>query len=218
MKQGPDNVLECPECKAPIIIFTLLSGNTVDARTWTDGKMIAPMFPQPPALTRCSECSHYFWLKDAKVLGEIPLWGPELENIPESWKKAARVRDLTESESLEALRTGAAHNRDQELYLRTCAWWAANDPLRSQNPDAGNSLQMTRSPETTANLRQLQDILEPENHFERLLKAEVMRELGQFSDAVALLQAEFPEALRKTAALIRELAQNNDPIVREVLE
>ena len=55
MKPGPDKVLACPNCRAPAIIFTLLSGNTVDARRWTDGKMDAPMLPQLPALTKCSK-------------------------------------------------------------------------------------------------------------------------------------------------------------------
>ena len=97
MKPGPDKVLKCPRCETPTIIFTLASGNTIDAQTWTDGKMIAPMLPQLPALTKCRTCGYFFWLSEAEVIGEIPLWGPELEKIPETWKKAERVRDLTET-------------------------------------------------------------------------------------------------------------------------
>ena len=41
------------------------------------------------------------------------------------------MRDLSESESLEAISRGMARNRDQEIHLRISAWWAGNDAFRS---------------------------------------------------------------------------------------
>lgn len=217
MKQGPDKVLECPNCKTAIIIFTLASGNTVDAQTWTDGKMIAPMLPQLPALTKCSTCAHYFWLSEATVIGEIPLWGPELDKIPENWKKAERVRDLTEIEYLEAIRKGAALNRDQELYLRLGAWWAGNDPQRDMNytPEASGFI---RTHEGIHNLKRFSGLLDENNPQERLFKAEAMRELGLFSEALNLLVFNFPKEYENNVNLIRDLAEKKDFLLREIIE
>ena len=217
MKPGPDKVLKCPRCETPTIIFTLASGNTIDAQTWTDGKMIAPMLPQLPALTKCRNCGHFFWLSDAEVIGEIPLWGPELEKIPETWKNAERVRDLTETEFLEALIVGAARNRDQELYLRMGAWWAANDPLRFTN---GNSkhVELSRTTEGIQNLKLFCALLDENNPSERLFKAEAKRELGSFSEALNLLEFQFPKEFEAIVKLIRELAEKKDMLLKEIIE
>ena len=89
MLPGPDKVIECPACKALSRVFTLRSGNTLDARRWTDGMMIAPMLPIPPAITRCRKCGCYFWLSDAKEIGQIfpSQWRSETIEVPESWKE-----------------------------------------------------------------------------------------------------------------------------------
>ncbi len=71
MVPGPDRVIECAPCKTLMRVPTLLSGNTFGARWWTDGKMIAPMLPMPPTITRCHGCGRYFWIAEAKGIGEI---------------------------------------------------------------------------------------------------------------------------------------------------
>lgn len=215
MIPGPDKVLKCPQCETPTIIFTLASGNTIDAQTWTDGKMIAPMLPQLPALTKCRSCAHFFWLSDAEILGEIPLWGLELENIPESWKKAERVRDLTEIEYLEALKAGAAHNRDQELYLRLGAWWAGNDPQRVIDYNR-QTIDFLRTKEGIQNLKLFCDLLDENNPRERLFKAEAMRELGLFSEALNLLVFSYPKEFENIVNLIRELSEKKDSLLKEI--
>ena len=194
MKQGPDKVLACPNCKAATIIFTLASGNTVDAQTWTDGKMIAPMLPQLPALTKCRTCSHFFWLS-----------------------KAERVRDLTETEYLEAISKGAALNRDQELYLRLGAWWAGNDPQRVVNGTRQAS-DFLRTKESSRNLKNFCDLLDENNPRERLFKAEAMRERGLFPEALDLLVFNFPKEYEKTVNLIRGLAEKKDLLLREIID
>lgn len=220
MLPGPDKVIECPKCKGLARVFTLVSGNTMDARRWTDGKVIAPMLPRPPAITRCRDCGYYYWLSDAKEVGELPLWGPEAENSPSTWKKAKPVRKLSESEYLEAIRIGAASTREQQLHLRICAWWASNDPLRSQEKHAVPRTQTAppRSVEAIMNLEHLLGLLDIGDPDQRLMKAEVLRELGRHDDAIRLLEFDLPSDYESVVALIRNLAQEKDPAVREVLE
>lgn len=220
MLPGPDKVCECPKCKGLLRVFTLISGNTIGARRWTDGKMIAPMLPTPPAITRCPYCGHYYWISESKVVGELPLWGDEERKVPSTWKTAERVRELSEAEYLEAIRIGAADSSEKELHLRICAWWSGNDPLRSQGPSPADQTQNapTRSPEATMNLERLLELLDIRNPDQRLMKAELLREIGRFDDAIHLLDSHFPGEYRTVVALVRRLAQNRDSVVREILE
>jgi hypothetical protein len=220
MIEGPDQIIECPNCAALARVFTLVSGNTSGATRWTDGKMIAPMLPEPPAIIKCSACGGFYWLSDARVIGELPTWGAEPDQAPDDWKSAEHVRELSESEYLQAIAAGAAHNTEQELHLRINAWWAGNDPLRSddqvthQQPKAAP----TRSTAAITNLERLLEQLDTNNPDDRLMQAELLRELGRFEDATTLLNADFPPNYTKPASFIRGLAKNKDPIVRQIID
>lgn len=212
MKPGPDHVLECPHCKTPVVIFTLASGNTSDARIWTDGKIIAPMLPSLPAVTRCKKCALFFWIHEARKIGEIPLWGAYRENIPASWKDAGRVGELSELEYLDALASGAAKNRDQELYLRMEAWRAGNDPQRFCEKEEP----FIRSDVSNKNLLQLGTMLDEKKVNERIIKAEVMRQMGRFEESIRLLEFDFSEEYRLASSLIRECAIKRNPGLKEI--
>lgn len=66
MMPGETIYRACPACQQLLIECTLLSGNTIGAKFWTDGKMDAPMFPQIPALVRCAHCQSLLWLPEAR--------------------------------------------------------------------------------------------------------------------------------------------------------
>lgn len=70
---GPDIIRECPKCKMHVVQETTMSGNTMHAKFWTDGKMVAPMLPDRPNLVKCPKCGTLFWLDDAKELGDMAL-------------------------------------------------------------------------------------------------------------------------------------------------
>src|SRR5690349_16185490 len=71
MTPGPDQIVACPHCQGLAKYLTLMSGNTFDARVWTDGKRIAPMLPQPPPVVKCRHCARCYWLADAKKIGTV---------------------------------------------------------------------------------------------------------------------------------------------------
>jgi len=219
MIPGPDKVIECPKCKELARVFTLVSGNTFDARRWTDSKMVAPMLPQPPAVTKCKHCGHYYWVSDATEIGELSLQRADAEKMPSKWKSAERVRELSETEYLEAINTGVADTKEQELHLRIHAWWAGNDSLRSraQSPGSQTRTVPTRSIEATMNLERLLELLDISKPSQRLMKAEVLRELGKFDDAMRVLDFHFPSGYASVVALIRNLAHKKDPMVMEIV-
>ena len=69
MIPGPTMLVACPLCDHPAMYFTLTSGNTIGAIHWTDGKLEAPMLPQPPAVARCPGCGECYWLETAPSFG-----------------------------------------------------------------------------------------------------------------------------------------------------
>lgn len=220
MRPGPDQVIECPKCRGVARVFTMRSGNTIGARRWTDGEMIAPMLPRQPAITRCRYCGHYYWISDARVIGEWSLLGGAAQETPPTWKAAERVRELSGPEYLEAIEEGAADTEERESHLRICAWWSGNDPLRSQGPSPVDQTQAVpaRSPEAVMNLERLLELLDTSNPDQRLMAAELLRELGRFDDAMRLLEFHFPREYAVKVALVRNLAQEKDILVREILK
>lgn len=205
---GPERVIACADCGHPALVFTLRSGNTRGAVTWTDGKMAAPMLPQAPPVTRCPGCSRFYWVADAPVLGEIqPVAG---QPIPQKWAAARSVSPLTAGELLQALDAGLGTDPAREQRLRILAWWAANDARRPPAFEPDRVIERPLPIEAEANLHRLFDLLDPDDPEDRLFKAEAARELGSFSAAAALLEGELPERYKAAADRLRMFVELGD--------
>ena len=72
------------------------------------------------------------------------------------------------------------------------------------------------SDEETANLEAFAPLLDGSDENDRIMKAEVMRELGRYEDATTLLQHTFSNALAQAATIIRTLATQRTPFVSEI--
>ncbi len=67
------------------------------------------------------------------------------------------------------------------------------------------------------NLKALDALLDyHDDDNDRILKAEIYRELGKFKDAGTLLEQPFDEKFSQTVSLIKELIQKQDPFVAEI--
>ncbi len=199
---------ECPSCDKLLTERTLLSGNTFGARFWTDGKMDAPMLPQYPALVRCAHCQTLLWLPEAKE-HEFATPPKMFENV----EGALSPQPPTEADYLEAIESGLAPDKEQEKYCRVHAWHCFNDARR----DAKNAAELSDLPDdTAANMKALFAMLERNKPDERMLRAELARELGRFPEALQLLNHDFGEDYAATAAQIRELAEQDLAGVAEV--
>jgi len=203
---GPTIIRECPDCRAPVRQRTIGSGNTFGAKFWTDGKMEAPMLPSFPRLVKCPKCAALFWVQTARKLHEAQ---NAFDAVPPKFKDAAEPTAPTEKE---LLAFGAANKleKNDEIYVRRTAWWLANDSVRHGGKPAGRL-----SPERQANMRALARLLDEKTAPERLLCAEIARELGDFTECKRLLGFEFPERFRKRAALIGRLADEKNTTVAQ---
>ena len=217
MQPGPTHVIACPYCQHLAKQATLASGNTIGARYWTDGKRVAPMLPEYPEIARCGGCDRFFWLADADQVGEIDSLGHVAAGVPSEWQAAEGIRELSSDAYLEAVETNMARAKEEEVYLRVRAWWAANDTLRDEPVDNASAGDPGFSEAMVDNLRQLDKLVDANDQEERLLKAEIARQLGYFAGAEALLAEPIgDEHLQPVAEFIRQLSQQEIRVVREI--
>jgi hypothetical protein len=191
-------IRECPHCKAHVVQEETVSGNTIGATYWTDGKREAKMLPDHPALVRCPACSLLFWVDEAV----------EVDTGFDAAKGKQQVLALSEKELLQFL-AGPALPRDKELYVRVWAWRSANDAWR-RNPNATPAF----SKDQELNLKALSDMLDKKEPNQRILMAEIARELGEFDECLRLLSHPFDEGYARAVGVIKKLAEEKVQIVR----
>jgi len=64
-----------------------MSGNTLGAKIWTDGKQEAPMLPEGIVLSFCNNCNQYLWVEDAEVIEELDPWDDTVFILRQIWWK-----------------------------------------------------------------------------------------------------------------------------------
>lgn len=188
------SVRACPHCKAHVVQEETLSGNTIGAVYYTDGKREARMLPDHPLLAKCPACKGLFWVEEA-------------DEVAAGFEAAAgkqKVLNPSEGELLVFL-SGTALAKDKEMYLRQRAWWAANDAWRHAR---GGKTKFSEA--QVRNLQAFSAMLDETREIERIFKAEIARELGQFDTCRQLLSHPFGENLQKVADFIRKRADEGD--------
>lgn len=242
MTLGPTIVKKCPGCGQLIEEITVTSTNNIGAVYWTDGEYFAPMDPPLPALVKCPRCGEKVWLQELEVLGikGDRLWDGVLEQMrkqrladdegSDTVGKGRRIEDFVGSLPFSNLEAGdyfatlkkGGFDRKKTLFLRLHAWRAGNDSRRrsSEFPklfEMGDDREMPPlSDKEVENMEDLAAILGEKKHQERMLKAEIMRELGRFDQALPLLSKPFNPGLRRFAVFVRELTEKKDLWVREL--
>lgn len=204
---GPMVLRECPKCHVTIEEATMASGNSFMARYWSDGKMGAPMLPDYPWLVKCPKCKHLFWIDEAKKLGEVSnnpekrgnvtSYKLEIPTVSDFYSVVEKTKDIT-----------------KQKYIRNNLWHFANDPYRDKIPGGKYSL----SAQEKANMSALSRLLNEKNPGERLQKAEIARELGQFDQCLKLLNAAFDKRYTNSVAAVKMLAEGKYAPVMEFTE
>ncbi len=215
MLPGPDQIIACPHCEALQRRRTLLSGNTFGSRAWTDGARRSPMLPATSPVAKCQHCSGYYWTREAKVHGEIPVWGNEGEEIKPEWASAPYLAEPKEKDYYAALQTGLARSLEEEKALRILAWWRRNDRFRDSGEDTPPSLvKMSRA--CRSSLLALATLLDTQEDTDRIMRAEVLREMGDFRAGRSALLAIGSTENASVVGQIIALCDANDPLVREI--
>jgi len=208
MTPGPTIIRECSACGKYIAQPTMRSGNTFGARFWTDGKRDSPMLPDQPLLVKCQHCGALDWIAELRQVGEVDPWGSETDDknrFPDA--RPALTPALQDyADFLE----GGVSDKQKERYIRLQAWWVGNDPRRESEKSAQlDSFEAD-------NLRIFVSLLDESKDNDRVMKAEALRELGEFVGAEKLLSTDFEDGLLKAVSIIRSLNQKKVTAVAEI--
>lgn len=199
---GPAIIKQCSACSKLIKQFTIQSGNTFGAKFWTDGKHEAPMLPDQPWLVICPHCHAPLWINELEPLGESNLWGKWNDNFTD----ALHYKLPSLDDYFSSLKQGVNESW-KERYIRLRAWWAGNDLRRNQETD------IPMSAREAANLAVFATMLDESDADERVIKAEVLRELSHFDEAKELLTSAVDQPV---VAMIKGLIEKGDPCVRQI--
>ena len=203
MTPGQNLVLKTRQGGTLVKIATITSGNTLGARYWTDGKCEAPMLPPNPLLRKHPATGELFWTSECEEVAEEDPWGEEYANVP-------FAETPTLSDYLSVLESGLANSPKKERYVRMHAWWAANDAARHGGEASSTA-------DVAENLKAMAALMDPGDPNQRLMAAEVWRELGDFDKSLELLGYDFPQEFAKAVGLIRRLAEERNTKVQPLV-
>jgi len=167
------------------------------------------MLPEFPEVVKCRGCKRFYWVNEAEVKGELELFGAASKRVPEEWERAEAIEHLTIEEYIEALDAGMGNDVKKEGYLRVHFWWAVNDLVR-RNANAQIPTRYVRK--LHENLAKLSALLDERDPRDRIMKAEIARETGDFAQAVRLLES-VPPNFGWIADKIMELAKKKISVV-----
>jgi len=236
------SVHPCPGCDAFFLRRRLRSANSFGVQDWSDRKPTWTWRQEP--LVRCNACAALFWLDDIGPVGIMPKMPPSIGRFTRAWLRwrgdPQRLLQDEEEWSRAMASWGAAQyigsvnfddvvyvlarskgvNKDRLLWLRNRIWWGLNDRYRtrfdgSPLPDVPTWPLPAERTNMEAILAMLRDAeAEP---WSMIQQGELLRLLGRFDEAVAVLKAVPADGHSEVRAVkIERLARSGDTRVREL--
>lgn len=182
-------LLRCPHCGALKEVLQLMSGNTIGATLWSDAKQIAPMLPRVSYIQRCPTCGKYFFRTKDVMAGTSNNYGGGTGDLPLEYLKQA----LTQLQP-----TG-----NDEHILRINILWAFNDRYGNMEQSDIPIEEWEYHVDNVHHLVQM-DI-------DALLRAELYREIGDFEQAIQILQSyEVADNLKDLQRQLLQQAQQHN--------
>lgn len=190
MLPAPAQLYKCPHCGKTKPMLSLMSGNTFGGELWSDGRAIYPMLPKLSTIQKCSHCGRYSLLRKWRDTGKT------------SKKSFGETGELTYSEAKEAyVELSASMSDPSEISAISVSFVQAyNDQFRRPRPR--KAIQENKLIDSISGAfcsPQEEDILLvikatkqaietlDDSEDNRLLKAELLRELGRWGEARRVL-------------------------------
>lgn len=190
MLPAPAQLYKCPHCGKMKPMLSLMSGNTFGGELWSDGRAIYPMLPELSTVQKCANCGRYSLLDKWKDTGKT------------SNELFGETGDLTYAEAKEAYFELSASTSDtSELSAISISFVQAyNDHFR--RPRLRKAFQENKQISYVSGvfiapddediqlvIRATKQAIEALDDSEdnRLLKAELLRELGLWDESLRIL-------------------------------
>lgn len=238
----PD-VYACPACEAYFTRTGFKSISFFGAaRDWSDGVPTMWWSRRLRPLVRCRSCAALFWIHDLnpvgvrgrrpEPLGRFERWWAERrgdphgrlqeeqrwQQAPKGWETAQEVDTASFEDLAYVLGNSAGVSPERLLWLRTHIWWELNDRHRIR--DDGTHIPNVPhwpEPDERANMEAMLELLDASEMTpgDQVQKGEVLRLLGRFGEAVAVLKAVPADGHNECrAVMIERLARQGDLQVR----
>lgn len=162
-------LVKCPHCGGKKELLQLISGNTCGSELWSDVKQVSPMLPKISPVQKCPECGHYYLLS-------------RIKDTEEGNDSSFEMGWLTFDEALEANKEIENLSVDELSTMSIITIWAYNDIIRNGKEPSLSQYDAFVSYVTKA--------LERTEMFSDnvLLRAELHREIGNYSKCIELLE------------------------------
>jgi len=222
---SPPIIHQCPACAGYFKRYALISLFFDTVTEWSDGKSGQWWASASGSVGRCPACTGIVWLADADEIMRAPYKPRPIGAIARVWHRltgdrGGRLRDEREWDALpdgirdaeqfdgllcaddfiEALAAMPHDAADREKHLRQRLWWASNDHFRVADSDASATPQPVVAEEIArANAQRLLEMLEHDPK-EQVARGELLRQLGRFDEAVAVLKAVIPDGYSEVKA------------------
>lgn len=188
-----DNIiLTCPYCAKYVQTLEILSYHVFESILFSDGKAdTTPIIPNTSRILICPECDKNFWKDDAKQIldSKIDIYNIRSVSVPGDLFVVRNSEDLLGQARYycKLLKDNFADNNERESYLRILLWHELNDIVRYNIP-VNTIILEERESLLRENLLNLIKIFNPTYEEEKLLLAEMYRELGDFDFAEKILE------------------------------
>lgn len=198
MLKGPDTFYKCPKCGNILSKGSVIDGNPLVGTFFSDEKKLSPFDPEYPEIGKCKRCGNLLWLDESNIVGsdkKIILYNTRI-------LLSQRARFIDIEDYFKALDLGMGYNREKEVYLRKQIWWEHNDRLLERGrmfKDKNDEIKWEN------NLKRLLELLIDEDPTEKIMKAEIYRNLGHFEDCQNVLKSyTFKENQWKLPQMLKE--------------
>lgn len=238
---APPTLIACPHCEGILHKSQLASFSSRATQYWTDRQNNTPFANVVAPLVRCPLCQNLFWKSEAKEIGNLPwqpspmsrlsIWYAKLtrdkekklaeqdawNKIPTEFKNAPDCIPSEFADWLEVLQSSAKLSSEREMEARRNFWRTSNDHVRIKTDGQPCRAEpaLTEA-EANANRLALLQLLEDNASSASTEKAELLRQLGRFDEAVQILQSASQKEHSPLAEKIMQLAKNCDISIRDV--
>ena len=223
---------QCPACAGYFKRHTLTSMHFhADVPDWSDGKNGQWWANASGSIGRCPVCTASVWIEDAVEVMHLPRHTPMMVGLDRLWHRMTgdrngRLREVLEWEALPtaiknaeslgwlskaddfiaALADKPAQSLERELHLRVRLWWALNDHRRHSNSSSSAPRHTMQRSIARPNMLRILELIEDRLEA-RVTRGELLRQLGRFDEAVAVLKAVVPDGRSEARAMkIEQLA------------
>jgi curved DNA-binding protein CbpA len=157
------------------------------------------MLPEIPNLTKCEKCNSIFFLSDLEPIASYDKYG----EISEDHEKYSNLQYFKFLDIYDLIRALELYPQE-EKYIRMRIWWGFNDRIRNEESNNeeiflnDNDKQLYED-----NCNKLIELLDIENINEKMITAELNRNLENFDKCLAIID-NLPDDLNVYKVLFNE--------------